>query len=59
MNDGSQILTDFIAVIASLGVIGLGVFCYQQSIQIEALQKINESQSLRLETMEKTLLMSR
>ncbi len=59
MNDGSQILTDFIAVVASLGIIGLGVFCYQQSIQIEALQKLNAEQALTIKTMERTLLMSR
>lgn len=59
MNDSSSPLTEFIAVASLLGLFGLGIFCFQQSNQIEALQKLNHEQSLRIEVMEKTLLMSR
>lgn len=59
MNNDSSPLTEFIAVTALLGLLGLGIICFQQSNEIEALKKLNADQSLRIETMEKTLLMSR
>lgn len=52
-------LTEFIAVVALLGLLGLGIVSYQQSQEIASLKKLNEQKSLRIETMEKTLLMSR
>lgn len=57
MNDSP--LTEFIAVASLLGLFGLSIFCFNQSNQIEALQKLNYEQGLRIETMEKTLLLSR
>lgn len=56
MNDS---LTEFIAVAALLGMFGLGIICYQQSAEIQSLKKFNAEQALKIETMEKTLLMSR
>lgn len=52
-------LTEFIAVAALLGLLGLGIINYQQSHEIKSLQKLNAEQTLRIETMERTLLMSR
>lgn len=57
MNDSP--LTEFIAVASLLGLLGLGIICFQQSGEIENLKKLNANQALRIETMEKTLLMSR
>jgi hypothetical protein len=59
MNDSHSPLTEFIAVAALLGLLGLGIICYQQSREIESLKKLNAEQALRIETMERTLLMSR
>lgn len=55
MNDSP--ITEFIAVASLLGLFGLAIFCFNQSNQIEALQKLNHEQALKIETMEKTLLM--
>ncbi len=52
-------LTEFIAVASLLGLFGLAILCFQQSGEIENLKKLNANQALRIETMEKTLLMSR
>ncbi len=58
MNDSSP-LTEFIAVASLLGFFGLAIFCVNQYNEIEALQKLNSDQAIKIETMEKTLLMSR
>lgn len=55
MNDSP--ITEFIAVASLLGLFGLAIFCFNQSNQIEALHKLNHEQALKIETMEKTLLM--
>lgn len=52
-------LTEFIAVAALLGLLGLGIINYHQSNEIKSLKKLNAEQTLRIETMERTLLMSR
>jgi hypothetical protein len=57
MNDSP--LTEFIAVASLLGLFGLAIFSYQQSNEIDSLRKLTEQQAIRIETMEKTLLMSR
>lgn len=57
MNDSP--LTEFIAVAALIGLLGTGILCYQQSDEIQSLKKLNAEQTLKIETMEKTLLMSR
>lgn len=52
-------LSEFIAVAALLGLLGLGIINYHQSSEIKSLKKLNAEQTLRIETMERTLLMSR
>lgn len=52
-------LSEFIAVAALLGVLGLGIINYHQSNEIQSLQKLNSEQALKIQTMERTLLMSR
>lgn len=52
-------LTEFIAVASLLGLLGVGIICYQQSNEIQALKKLNNEQTLKIETIERTLLMSR
>lgn len=55
----SSPIAEFIAVGALIGLVGLGFICHQQNIQIEALTKLNSEQALKIETIERTLLMSR
>lgn len=57
MNDSP--LTEFVAVAALLGVLGLGIINYHQSNEIQSLEKLNAEQTLKIQTMERTLLMSR
>lgn len=57
MNDSP--ITEFVAVTALLGLLGLSIICFQQSNEIQSLKELNNTQALKIETIEKTLLMSR